>query len=520
MNKKIDGIKKINKKSEDSDSQNIRDENKYSRKIVLESIGEGEEKDTKGPLISDIKPASSKTASVFNTLKKKNFNKDLADNFIDQKVNADNLIINKKEKKKSKKSFDSLILTKKRKEKTALNKSKDDVLRKQINAKLEDAKEEIISFDDLAAYEKRSKTERKQELKIKEESKNEIKEKKKKKFKVEKDKTQKKDLARKKSEEKKDLFRKKSEEKKALARKKIEEKNALLRKKSEEKKALQEKKRKDLKNKIKKLKYNFRAGFNNLLNSGKTHLQNAFLIFKKRIKISLILFFSFLLIIIVFYLSFFIIITKFEVDNKISRTFAKVFPFPAFFVDNSFVDYYTYVDTKASFKNENLSEDKVEFFTQREIASKLILDSLEKRYGFLINQKLLKQDNFKNKISRYIMRDLAINTVALKRIKKIDEMIKGGGDFIKVSNKYGDNLGRVSLNDENKKDYSYYKDVINLSANEISDIVYAENGYYIFKCFKKENNSLDLSYVFIKGINFDEYFNNTLNSFKMISLVD
>jgi hypothetical protein len=510
MDKKIDGIKKINNDPEASLGRAGKSGKKYSRQIVLESIGEGEIKKTKGPLISDIRP-SLKSQSLVSSAKKI-FNKtQVADNFIDKKIIADNLKIDEEDRKskqkrkgKTKKFSSPIRLKEQAREKTILDKNKDDVLRKQINAKLEEAKEEKLSFDDLLAYEKRSESEEATSQKIK--------------------KTQDKQEEKLKIKEKNLRIRKEKAEEDKKRKIKIEkaeeDKKNAIRKNIEKKKALKEKKREDFKNKIKEAKQNFKDDFNNFLNSIKTHLNNSFLLLKKRMRKALVLFAFFILIILVLYLSLFIVITKFDIDNKASRVFAKVFPLPAFFVEGGFVEYYSYIDIKASFKDKILNDQEIEFFAKREIASELIMNLLEKKYGISINRDLLEQDNFKSKLSEYIMQDSGINTVALKRIKKIDEMIKNGEDFIKVSNKYGDSLGKISLNNENKNDYTYSGDVMKLKDAEISGIVYAENGYYIFKCFRKENDSSDLSYVFIKGVNFDEYFNEAINSFKMMSLVD
>ena len=59
MNKKVDGIKKIEKTRKDSSQEKILEEQKkYSRRLVLESIGELSQK--KGPLVSDIKQSTKK----------------------------------------------------------------------------------------------------------------------------------------------------------------------------------------------------------------------------------------------------------------------------------------------------------------------------------------------------------------------------------------------------------------------------------------------------------------------------
>ena len=573
MNKKIDGIKKIqgapraqgalraDNTSDDVSldtngegfvSEKIKNEKKYSRKIVLESIGEGEVKKPKGPLISDIKPATSKTSSVLNSLKKKEFKKvpqkDIADNFIDKKVIADNLKIDEEDalveqNKNLKKSFDSLNLIKKKKEKRNPDKTKDNILRRQINIKMDEAKEENLSFDDLANYEKKEDDKKQKEeiqkakedeatrlkaeneknkiqadlrLKKQEDKKaEEIRKQKNKKAKKQKNIEGEERAKQERQEKKKRLFEEKEKVKKDKENKR-KEREALVKRVKKEKEDAREKRRVDFKNR----KQNFVNGIKKFVNLTKTNVCNTVLSVKRRIVKSLILFFSFALIVVVFYLSFFIIVVQFEIDNNVSRSFAKVFPFPAFFVDGGVVDYYAYVDIKTALRDSGLSEAEAEFFSQREVASKLILNSLEKKYGFLIDQDLLAQDIFKNKINGYIMRDYEINTVALKRIKKIDEMIKSGEDFVKVSNKYGDSLGRISLNNKNKDDYTYSDEVMILSNNEISGVVYADNGYYIFKCFGKENDSSDLSYVFIKGVDFDEHFDEAINSFRMMSLVD
>ena len=523
MNKKVDGIKKIEKTRKDSSQEKILEEQKkYSRRLVLESIGELSQK--KGPLVSDIKQSTKK--KVKKDIAKLDFKKEkkivkkklffspppnrkknkFSDNFIDKEVleenlkmeEDENLIKKEKRKKSGLKSFDALSLKQeeRRRRIEAIKKSEDEALRKQIDTKLAEAKETDLSFDELIKYQKKNKAEMAidEELK-KSNSKTKAEE-------IKKDKKRKKEEEKRiREEEKKEMEKKKREEEK---KRKEDEK----RKKEEEKKRKRNQRKKELKNKI-----------NYFKKSLISYLNSFYLEIKRKTLKTIVLCCSFLLLVFIIYLTFFILIVRFNFDNGFTRKMANIFPFPAFFVEDGMVNYFNYIDIRNELKSEGFQGRELEFLTKKEVASQLILLSLEKKYNILINYDLLKQEKFKKKLSRRIMKDMEINTVALNRIKKINEMIQSGGDFIKISSKYGDSLGKLSLNKQNKKDYLYANEIIGLKKNEISKIIYGENGYYIFKCFQKMEDSSDLSYVFIKGINFDEYFKRTLNSFQMTSLL-
>jgi len=112
------------------------------------------------------------------------------------------------------------------------------------------------------------------------------------------------------------------------------------------------------------------------------------------------------------------------------------------------------------------------------------------------------------------------NQVGVARIAKIKEMIGQSGDFVKISNKYGDSQGQMTITAANRDQYPFYPELRGLSVNQNSDIVYAEQGYYIFRCFDRKGDDLYLSFVFVRGLDLNDYLSQETKDYWLWSLVD
>ncbi|MEA3398289.1 MAG: hypothetical protein U9R06_00920, partial [Patescibacteria group bacterium] len=122
-------------------------------------------------------------------------------------------------------------------------------------------------------------------------------------------------------------------------------------------------------------------------------------------------------------------------------------------------------------------------------------------------------------ISEKIVYDEEINRVGLERIKKIKKLIDEKRDFIQTANKLGDEQGQLTISPENEKNYVFSEQLKELNISEISDIIVAKEGYYIFKLYEKSMNLSGLSYVFVKAKNLSEYAEEAAFELKIWSLI-
>ena len=297
-------------------------------------------------------------------------------------------------------------------------------------------------------------------------------------------------------------------ERKHLAKVKKEEIEKRRIKKAESEIAAKKKREKDKKERIKRIKKKYKL-YKHRIHKKFVDAYDEVKLRNKKIAISiLLLIVSSLLLYLIFVLS----LIKFNPDNKVSRMIASYMPVPALVSPVGVVEYYDYIDKKNIFvsKFENISNSSL----NKIFALDFVLSDLVKRYG--LNNA---NSDFREKVEERIMLDLKVNSVGIKRVGKIKNLIDNSGDFVQVSNKYGDRVDKIDFESEQSAVEKFGEKLLGLRIDQISDIVAHNDGYYIFKRYKK-NNMFSLSYVYVASVSLDEYLNEEAENLKIWSLVD
>lgn len=239
----------------------------------------------------------------------------------------------------------------------------------------------------------------------------------------------------------------------------------------------------------------------------------------KSFKKSLHLTFKYLIYFAIVYFAFIFYIAKSELDKPFLRALTRYLPIPAYIVNGKAIDFYFWQDLKKQTIPDN--EKSAAAYARDKLARYLAMNELAQRYGLpAINFMDMEKDIVKKALAEKAVFDESANQVAIKRINSIKEMISKENNFISVSEKYGDEVGRATITMENKEKHPYYKDVENLAVNEISDIAASANGYYIFRCFEKSAQEQVLSYVLVKSKNIDELLNEMAAGYKFKGFIE
>lgn len=227
-------------------------------------------------------------------------------------------------------------------------------------------------------------------------------------------------------------------------------------------------------------------------------------------------FFLFALILLVFvfiYSVFAVLLLKFNVDNSLTRYIAGYAVVPAIITNGQVIDYYKYIDIKAGLKDK-VGPDELNEASRLAIAQGMIINSLIKKYNLSADGDVFE------KINKNIVFDGDINVVAVNRIMKIKKMIDSGEDFIRTATRYGDDLGPLTISEENKSNEDYYEKLLSLEVGGNSQVIVNKDGYYIFHVFGKTENKTDLTYVVVRPMLFDEFMSESVKNYKVWSLVD
>ena len=304
----------------------------------------------------------------------------------------------------------------------------------------------------------------------------------------------------------------KEESKIEAHQKKQEAKKKALREKAQKKADLKKerdrlKKEKAVKKQINKLKFK---------KNTKISLKKIITYIKKGYKRALAIIGISVILGIMFYLFMVLLVLKLNFDNNFFRTINTYAPIPAYVTREGIVDYYSYIDIKTQIaKTENNTKNIAEF-SKIKIVENFIYDKLINAYGL----KGGEYNDIKVEVEKKIIFDKGVNQVGINRIQKIKEMIGAGGNFVKVASKYGDTQGLLNINNTSKEQISYADKVSHLNIGEVSDIVSADDGYYIFRCYDLAGDNIALSYVYVRGITLDEYINEEVKNYRLWSLVD
>lgn len=304
------------------------------------------------------------------------------------------------------------------------------------------------------------------------------------------------------------------EKERKLNGKRMKEKEAEKETKRKEKEIYNKKRRKERKKRRDETFNNLNTLVKDLTRSG----QEKFLyILGKMISLLLIL----LLTCAFLYTTFVFVVLRFDINNTSIRNISQYLFVPAFISKDGVVEYYKYQDYIKQLQLEQGTD-----INQADIDAKLIFTKefifhkLLKSYRLQNTSYQQIDDTLKTTINNNLLMDMEINQVSLSRIKKVKELIKEKSDFVRVSSKFGDKTGSIIINDKNKDKFSYYDTVKNIKKGDISNIILTDDGYYIFRLFEKTKDYLELNYVFIDGMNLDEFIEEEIEGYKLWSFVD
>ncbi|MCK5510358.1 hypothetical protein KAI65_02335 [Candidatus Parcubacteria bacterium] len=241
------------------------------------------------------------------------------------------------------------------------------------------------------------------------------------------------------------------------------------------------------------------------------HKNNFIKSFKRSLSLCFLLFVIFMLL----YFALITTVLKFNIDNNFFRQTNKYIPIPAFIARGKVIDYYLWQDIIAS------ANDKTEVSARAELAKYLVINELTEKYNLPhVDFLNLNDKEIIKAIAERTASDAQVNQVAINRIYSIKEMIKTKNDFIRVSEKYGDELGKATITARNKDQYPYADAIEDLKVNEVSKTINTQDGHYIFLCFEKTMEKQVLSYVFIKNKPFEQILNELIAGYRIISFVD
>jgi len=293
------------------------------------------------------------------------------------------------------------------------------------------------------------------------------------------------------------------------------------REREEKKKKKEAEKKKKLEEKL-KFKREKKENRRKKINSFKEGIKKLFSGFIKGIKIILSrtvkIFLASLIVFILSYTVFAVILLKLDVDTKATRLISEYFVVPAIITRNGIIEYYAYQDTKR-FTLTNIDKNNKESIKLATVEMVVVSD-LAKKYGLIVPEGNIYDIELRDEIVKRLALDTSINQVGINRIKKIKEMIDEGDDFVRTSNKYGDLQDLITISEQNENQIAYSQKVKDLEVNEISDIIYMPEGYYIFRCYDKSSGRSDLSYVFVKAKSLGEYIAETVRGYSLWSLAE
>jgi hypothetical protein len=241
----------------------------------------------------------------------------------------------------------------------------------------------------------------------------------------------------------------------------------------------------------------FKKNFNNKLNE-------ILLVVKRNIGYVVLYLVLFLTI---SYAVFCLLILRFNLDNSAVRKIEKFFPVPAAITNQGLINYYDFQEIKNSnYENFNSSDKKIA------LTKWVIFKQLSKKYD-------LSFDPSGDNLITAFVADTDFNQVGLSRIKKISELLKNTDGIEKLS-KYADQYSKVTYYDNESAREKFGKTVLNLDINQISNIIFSADGYYIVQIVDKSDNRLGVKYLFIGAKTLDQYINEILSNIKIFILAN
>jgi len=210
---------------------------------------------------------------------------------------------------------------------------------------------------------------------------------------------------------------------------------------------------------------------------------------------------------IIGYVIFCLLALRFNINNNIIGKMARILPVPAAVTSQGIINYNDFRDLKNNnYDNLNSAEKK------NSLAKWIILKNLSRKYGLPVNSS-------SEALAAAFVADEDFNQVGLSRIKKISELLKNVDD-IKLSSKYADEYSDVTYYNSEGVTEKFGRVVFNLNSNQISDIIFSDNGYYIAQIIDNKNGQLGIKYLFVGAKTLDQYISEKLAKIKIFILAN
>lgn len=261
-------------------------------------------------------------------------------------------------------------------------------------------------------------------------------------------------------------------------------------------------------------------------------------------------------------------------NNKPTRVFTTIFPYPAATLKGGWVRISTYykdiesykkyyeVAQKMDFKNEEgqkifkqLKEDALNQLIQQKIIEqeakksniKVEKSEVEDRYKKLAEEngeetlkKQIKEyygwtiEEFKGKIRIVVLKeklqekvsnDESLNKDKKTKAEEILTKIKNGEDFAKLAKEFSEDPsaadgGNVGWFEKGKMIQEFEDTAFSLKPGEISGVVKTQYGYHIIKVTDKKENEVAASHILIKSVDFEDWLKQKETEYKVKRLLN
>lgn len=207
------------------------------------------------------------------------------------------------------------------------------------------------------------------------------------------------------------------------------------------------------------------------------------------------------------YAVFCLLVLRFKIDNNIVGKLARFLPAPAVITNQGIINYNDWRDIKNNnYAGLNSAEKK------NSLAKLVVLKNLSGKYGLPVNSpgKVL---------AIAFAADEDFNQVGLSRIKKISQFLKNAGGLEPLS-KYADEFSEVVYYNNKSAVEKFGPAILNLNDNQLSDIIFRDNGYYIAQIVDRRNGRLGVKYLFVGAKTLDQYLSEKIAKIKIFILAN
>lgn len=261
-------------------------------------------------------------------------------------------------------------------------------------------------------------------------------------------------------------------------------------------------------------------------------------------------------------------------NNKATRIFVKIFPYPAatlkggwvrissYYNDLESYEKYYEVAQKTDFKSEDgqkifkaLKDDALSQLVQQKIIEqeakksniKVEKNEVEDRYKKLAEEN--GEDTLKKQIKEYygwtigefkekirivilkgkleekISKDEVLNKDKKNKAEEILTRIKNGEDFAKLAKEFSEDPsaadgGNLGWFEKGKMVQEFENAAFALKPGEVSGIVRTQYGYHIIKVNDKKDNEISASHILIKSISFEDWLKQKESEYKVKRLLN